>query len=262
MAITLAKLTRPDASKALLRERLFTGLDKARSRPLIWISAPAGAGKTTLTASYIESRNHRGLWYQVDQGDADMATFFHYLGQATRSATRSRKKLPALTPEYQLGVQEFTRNYFGEVFRRIGTPSLLVLDNFQDAGQEAELYKMLAGAFDEIPEGINVIVISRTDPPRPFTRLIANRKLALIGWDDLRFTLDETLSISRQLYPDRPATPQSIQHLNARIQGWVTGLILLLEQGTEPGEIGFDPEDGNQEYLFDYFSSPWLIKVS
>lgn len=49
---------------------------------------------------YIESKNYRSLWYQIDKGDADMATFFHYLGQAVKSASRSRKKMPTLTPEY------------------------------------------------------------------------------------------------------------------------------------------------------------------
>jgi len=78
MALTLAKLTRPDASEALLRERLFTQLDAARNSPVVWIRAPASAGKTTLISSYIESKNNRSLWYQVDEGDANMATFFYY----------------------------------------------------------------------------------------------------------------------------------------------------------------------------------------
>ncbi|VAW76717.1 hypothetical protein MNBD_GAMMA15-165 [hydrothermal vent metagenome] len=261
MALTLAKLTRPDAGKALLRERLFARLDMARNHPLVWISAPAGAGKTTLISSYIESKNQRNLWYQVDSGDADMATFFHYLGQAVKSAGRSRKKLPTLTPEYQLGVPEFTRNYFREVFQHLGSPRLLVLDNFQNAGPEAELYEMLASAFDEIPKGVNVIVISRTDPPRSFSRLIANRKLVLIGWDDLRFTVEEELAIAQQLYPARNITQQHLQHLNRHIQGWVTGLILWLEQGVELDDIELDSEEMSPEYLFDYFSTEIFHKI-
>jgi len=261
MALTLAKLTRPDTGKALLRERLFAQLDAARNYPLVWISAPAGVGKTTLVSSYIESKNQKSLWYQVDAGDADMATFFHYLGQAVKNASRSRKKLPTLTPEYQLGVPEFTRNYFREVFQRLNTPGLLVLDNFQDAGSDTDFYGMLANAFDEIPKGINVIVISRTDPPRSFARLIANRKLGMLGWEDLRFTEEEELAIAQQLYPARHITQQHIQHLNRHIQGWVTGLILWLEQGTELDEIAFDSDEMNQEYLFDYFFTEIFHKL-
>ncbi len=261
MTLALAKLTRPDASKALLRKRLFTRLDAARHYPLIWISAPAGAGKTTLVASYIESKKHNSLWYQVDEGDADMATFFYYFGQAVKSNTRSRKKLPLLTPEYQLGVPEFSRNYFIEVFQRLSKPALLVLDNFQDAGSESALYKMLTSAFEEIPKGVNIIVISRASPPQNFTRLIASQKLALIDWHDLRFTLDETLSVSQLLYPDRHITSQHIQSLNTHIEGWITGLILLLEQGAESDKIEFCHETNNREYLFDYFYTEIFNKI-
>ncbi len=261
MALSLAKLTRPDASKALMRERLFDRLDEIRSCPLVWISAPAGTGKTTLTASYIESRNHRSLWYQVDEGDADMATFFHYLGQAVKNSTRGRKKLPLLTPEYQLGVAEFTRNYFREVFQRLGQTGLLVMDNFQDAGPGTEFHTLLASAFDEIPRGVNVIVVSRNDPPRAFARLIANRKLGLVNWDDLRFTVEEELAIARLLYPARNITQQHLQHLNRHIQGWVTGLILWLDQGIELDDIELDSEEMSQACLFDYFFTEIFQKL-
>jgi len=57
MAISLAKLTRPDPGEALLRERLFSKLDEAHKSPLIGISVSAGTGKTTLISSYIQTRD-------------------------------------------------------------------------------------------------------------------------------------------------------------------------------------------------------------
>jgi DNA-binding SARP family transcriptional activator len=261
MALTLAKLTRPDAGEALLRERLFNQLGSARNCPLIWVNAPAGAGKTTLISSYIESKNERNLWYQIDKGDADMATFFHYMGQAVKSACHGRKKMPTLTPEYQLGVAEFTRNYFREVFGRFNAPALLVLDNFQDAGEGAEFYEMLAGAFSEIPKDINVVIISRTEPPAPFARLRANQQLSQIDWADLQFTIEEELAVTQQRYPDRNITKQQLQKLNAHIQGWISGLILLLEQGAELDKVELDNKELNPEYLFDYFATEIFYKI-
>jgi ATP/maltotriose-dependent transcriptional regulator MalT len=35
---------------------------------------PPGAGKTTVVASWLEKRGIPGIWYQVDAGDADLAT--------------------------------------------------------------------------------------------------------------------------------------------------------------------------------------------
>ena len=71
----LAKLTRPKLYDALPRPRLFSLLDEAATRPIVWISALPGSGKTTLVASYLEARKIPHVWYQADMGDADAATF-------------------------------------------------------------------------------------------------------------------------------------------------------------------------------------------
>ena len=97
----LAKLTRPRLHKAVARERLFAVLDEAREhKPAICVVGPPGAGKTTVVASWLDSRGIKGIWYQIDSGDADLATFFFYLGQAAQSFSRKgQRPLPLLTAE-------------------------------------------------------------------------------------------------------------------------------------------------------------------
>lgn len=106
--IAPAKLTRPSTRGALRRDRLFHSIERGREKKVIWITGPAGSGKTTLAASYLDSHKAPCLWYQMDAGDADLATFFYYLGLAAKNAApRNPKPLPLLTPEYLLGIPVF-----------------------------------------------------------------------------------------------------------------------------------------------------------
>src|SRR5215813_538584 len=130
----LAKLTRPRLHEAVERIRLFAQLDRARKRkPAMCIVGPPGAGKTTLVATWLDSREIAGIWYQVDPGDTDLATFFYYLGEAAQPfAPMDRPALPLLTPEYQHDVAAFSRRFFRELFGRLPEGAAAVLDNYQE----------------------------------------------------------------------------------------------------------------------------------
>ena len=100
--VSLGKTTRPSLSGILPRRRLFKLLDEARECPAVWVSGPPGCGKTTFVASYLDHARIPSLWYQLDVGDADVATFFYYLGVAAGAlAGGDGEALPLLTPEYQ-----------------------------------------------------------------------------------------------------------------------------------------------------------------
>jgi LuxR family transcriptional regulator, maltose regulon positive regulatory protein len=77
---SLAKISRPRTPHSIPRPRLFSVLDKLRDSAAIWVSGPPGAGKSTLVATYLQERHIKPLWYQIDEGDADPATLFYYLG--------------------------------------------------------------------------------------------------------------------------------------------------------------------------------------
>ena len=132
----IAKISRPSASGVLPRSRLMTVLDNGREQPLTWVSGPAGSGKTTLVGSYLDERKLPCLWYQVDAGDEDIASFFYYMGLAAqKAAPRYRKPLPLLTPEYLTGVSPFTQGFFEHLYARLKPPFAIVFDNYQDASE-------------------------------------------------------------------------------------------------------------------------------
>jgi LuxR family maltose regulon positive regulatory protein len=248
------KLTPPRPDRLYPRQRLFALLDRCRAQHrALWVSAPAGAGKTSLAVSYLGARKLPTLWYQVDAGDGDIASFFYYLGiAARRAAPRHRQALPPLTPEYFAEIPTFARNFFRELYRRLPKRSVLVVDNYHDAPADARLHEVLHAAMNELPEGMNLFVLSRAEPPAAFASARLGERLEVLGWEALRLDRSETLAICRR----RRArlAPAAIEALHDRCDGWVAGLVLRLAQ-PEAAKVPAVQEEALQARLFDYFAT-------
>jgi LuxR family transcriptional regulator, maltose regulon positive regulatory protein len=254
----IAKITPPDVQSAILRKRLFALLNSAQQKPVIWISAPAGSGKTTLVASYLETGNLPFLWYQIDEGDADPAAFFYYMGLAAKIASLGTgRSLPLLTAEYHKGITTFSRRYFEDLFSSLTSAkpsecqlsaSFVVFDNYQEVPAESEIHDLLAHALDIIPPGVNVAILSRQGPPPRFARLRANNRMNVIGWDDIRFTLDET----RELIQADPALAMSLHEIT---DGWAAGLVLFAGRcKSVEANVHLQHESPTPEEIFEYFA--------
>jgi ATP/maltotriose-dependent transcriptional regulator MalT len=120
---------------------------------------------------------------------------------ASRKLPAKHKPLPLLTPEYLTDLTGFSRRFFRELYARLPYPSVLVLDNYDEVLGEVEFHALLVDSAQEIPEGINVIVMSRSEPPSLYTRLIANKTVTRVGWDELRLTQEETRGIASAMRP-------------------------------------------------------------
>jgi ATP/maltotriose-dependent transcriptional regulator MalT/DNA-binding SARP family transcriptional activator len=252
------KVTRPRLSGIVARERLFAQISRS-STPILWISAPPGAGKTTLAASYIEATKPSTLWYQVDSADADPATLFYYLREAAAQGGLAKTRaLPLLPAESVADLASFTRRYFRELFAKMPRPALLTIDNFQDADGPA-FETMIREAFAQVPDGVTVLVLSLTDPPAALARLVANRLIGMIGADELRFTRSE----SDQVVSSRLAIDEdALAALHERSGGWAAGLVLMTEHMRRAGPSDDASLAESQEAVFDYFAGEILSRAA
>jgi ATP/maltotriose-dependent transcriptional regulator MalT/DNA-binding SARP family transcriptional activator len=249
------KIACPAITRYFPRKRLFRLLDHSRKRPILWISGPPGSGKTILVKSYLKERKLPCICYQVDERDGDIATFFHYMGVAVQKKSPRRKSsLPHFTPEHPPGVPVFAQEFFEDLYARLKAPVVLMFDDYHKAPPDAIFHEVIREGFSRVPSGILFILISRGAPPPPFAILRARQLAEEIGWKDLRMTVEETEEFGR-FRASRKRTPATTRFLHRLTDGWLTGLLLLLDK-TEMGRI--EPQRLKEhlpEEIFDYFGS-------
>ena len=254
-AATLAKFSRPRLFNVQKRERLFKLIDERRAHPILWIAGPPGSGKSTLVASYIETRKAPGLWFQADPGDADPATFFHYVrvgvGEIPGRRSRDAAALPVFSAEYAGDLPAFSRRFMRELFALFPAGSILVVDNFHEPKADAAWKFAFAEGLREIPEGINLIFLSREPPVPEMARLVGEQRITRIDWEALRFTPEETQALTS----NAQLAPHVANAIHKASDGWAAGIVLMREHVARNEGAATEallPE--GKEAVFQYFT--------
>lgn len=252
----LAKLTRPQLHHTVSRERLHFQFDLLRKNyPAIWVTGPPGAGKTTCVSNYLQIRKLPGLWYQLDNNDTDLASFFYHMRMAAESTSKARSiELPLLTSEYLPDLAAFSRLFFRKLFTIFSRPAVFVLDNYHHLPAGSALHTAIDIAISELPKSHTLIAISRTSPPPLLARALANHCIGKIQWSDLRLTVGEIAAIAATAGLIQ-LSEEIIIELENQSDGWVAGLMLLIEGIKDEHDLNPCYLADSKENVFNYFAS-------
>ena len=87
-------------------------------------------------------------------------------------------------------------------------------------------------------------------------RLRANRKLEVVGWDELRLTRQESDAIIDKW--DGTCGESAREQLFEKTQGWAAALVLMLDQVVTEGRVAQVPDLSSRQLVFDYLAGEVL----
>jgi LuxR family maltose regulon positive regulatory protein len=258
------KLHIPAARPNLItRPRLLQRLDACIEYKLLLLSAPAGSGKTTLLGQWSQQSDWPVVWVSLDAGDNDPVHFWSYLALALDKLEPNigRHLLPLIhSPRPEQA--EFLTAALITLVAPIPGHFVLILDDYHCIETEA-IHTALAYLLDYLPPTMHLILAGRTDPPLPLARWRARRQLLELRTLDLRFSVDETEALLKQVIPLNLSRP-AVTALQERTEGWAAGLQLaaLAIEDNQQRDGQLIPAHleirGNDRYLVDYLASEVL----
>ncbi|HSG14747.1 MAG TPA: LuxR C-terminal-related transcriptional regulator [Anaerolineae bacterium] len=254
-------IPRPDR---VPRPRLTQALDAVLQpgRKVVLVSAPAGSGKTTLVAAWLQELDQptasspnsvpifEPCWLSLDEGDNDLARFLVYLVAALERVAPGLGEgaLSLLRGPQQPPAESFMTALINDILtltQEEATPGrllVMVLDDYHLIHSQA-VHEIVTFLLDHLPSQMRLILVSRTEPPLPLARLRGRGHLLTLDGGDLRFT-DEEARLFLNRVMGLELSQDDVAALSARTEGWIAGLqMAALALGAHRPE---DPDDAGR----------------
>lgn len=208
------------------RSDLIGRMNEGLSRRVTLISAPAGYGKSTLAAQWLDDLAQPSVWISLDQGDRELDVFVRYLLVSLETAwpdfgaqvhrTLQGTKLPP--PSY-------LAEAFAEAILLREAPVVIVIDDFHLAASPP-IMEFVARCVEVLPETLHWVLLTRERPPLPLNLWATRDWLNEFSCHDLAFTTAETLQYfsSSQTFQ---LSREQVDIIQQRTEGWPAALRMI-----------------------------------
>jgi ATP/maltotriose-dependent transcriptional regulator MalT len=220
------KLYRPRSSSDVIpRIRLIERLNATLEGEITLVCAPAGFGKSTLLARWVQTIDRPNAWLSLDEHDNELPVFVQSLTAALQTAfpdafgaTAALLKAPRILPPDQIA--PLLINDLADMSDDV----ILVLDDYHRI-HNRDVHTLLELLVEHLPLQLHLVLICRSDPPLPVARWLAKGRLNELRGTDLRFTPEETETFLTHMLGSEAAR-ETAGVLEERTEGWIAALRL------------------------------------
>lgn len=258
------KLHAPVARKEWVERQELIGYLASTKAKLVLVDAPAGFGKTTLAAQWRSSAasGRTFCWVSLDRGDDDPSRLWWHvvsaldLGCPGFDSETILRALHAQVPDFDGTVLPMLVNELAA----LAEPVVLMLDDYHLI-KEHRCHGQMTLLLAHLPPSVQVVIITRADPPLELARMRAAGEMAEIRARELRFDLEQAAALIRNV-ADVELTDHDLEDLVVRTEGWPAGLYLAaLSMRGHPSPGAFVREfTGNNRFIVDFLVDDVLSK--
>ena len=261
--LAATKLRPPEPPARLIdRSRLGALLDDADevNVPLVLVSAPAGAGKSTLASGWAATRGDVVAWLQLEESDSDPARFWVSVTAAIgRTVPDLAARLEPVVAGALGAAQVIVPALVNEVASR-GDRLVIVLDDYHLI-DDPDVHRGVERLLDLCPPQLTLVLLTRADPPFRLGRMRVRGRVREIRNTDLRFDSSEAAA----LLGTTAATLRTsvLDDLCDRTEGWAAGLVLAglsLQRSDDPDRF-VRSFRGDDRLVADYLTDELLATL-
>jgi LuxR family maltose regulon positive regulatory protein len=212
------------------RARLLAKMDELLEKQLVFVTAPAGYGKTSLLVDLASSTGMPVCWLSLDALDQEPQRFLAYfLASISQKFPRFGNQSNAALNDIialENNLENLIITIVNEIDEHIREHFIIVLDDYQFVDGVPEI-RHFVGRFVQLAgENCHLILASRRLPTLPdLPVLVARQQVGGFDLHELAFRSDEILLLFEKGYSVK-LSEADVEELERRTEGWVTGLLL------------------------------------
>ncbi|WP_281267903.1 LuxR C-terminal-related transcriptional regulator [Xanthomarina spongicola] len=214
-------------SDLIRRPHLLKKLERKSAVALILISAPAGYGKSILISQWIKETESAHAWLSIDETMNDTSIFLTYISEAiSKFSSIEKQSLKNLDKDYNFINWPSIIEIFVNSLNVLDEHTVLILDNYHLIRNQ-EIHQLVQTLIDEEIKNLQVLIITRWDPPFKLQKLRIYDRIVELRMSNLKFEKDELIQFFT-LHRNIKLTSDEVDKVIEDTEGWILAIRMLL----------------------------------